>query len=292
MSVQERSVSWLVSADHCFGAEVRHWRERRRFTLRGLGAVTHDSHSLLARIENGERRASFALACRLDEALETGGVLRRLHQEVVDDRRSRQAQGAPAGERNLFGAGPVTVAVPTRVTPDRGFPMIATEDSVAAERMTSLLTGLGFTVHQYRIPIGGDWARIGDIVVICGPKTSQVTVDALAADPLLLFTEDQYGRWGIRVQATGERFLSGMDDAERSAADVAYVGRLPYRAGHAFIVAGVHAIGSVGAVHHLAGHLDELHDVVGDGCWSGVVRSRYEAETIIESEWACPPQRH
>ena len=205
---------------------------------------------------------------------------------------SQIRQGGPPPERGLFGVGPITVAVPTREMPGRGLPVISAEDSIAAERITSLLAGLGFTVDQYRIPIGGQWTPTGDVLAICGPKSSPVTIEVLTSDPLLTFTEDSAGRWGIQDRATGQRWLSPMDDPEPGEADIAYVGRLPYRDGALFLIAGVHAIGSVGAVHHLAAHLSDLYEAVGEGYWSGVVLSRHRAEAIGESEWLCPPRKH
>jgi hypothetical protein len=83
-----------------------------------------------------------------------------------------------------------------------------------------------------------------------------------------------------------------MDDATPSDGDVAYVGRVPYQGASLFLVAGVHAIGSVGAVHLLAGHAADLYATVGDAYWSGIVGSTHDGETITGSEWVCAPRRH
>jgi len=183
------------------------------------------------------------------------------------------------------------VAVPTRAMPGRGLPVISAEDSIAAERMTTLLTDLGFGVRQYRIPIGGLWTPEGDVVAICGPKSSPVTAEAISTDPYLDFSPVD-GRWTIRDRHSGEEFLSAMDDDAGEPRDVAYVGRLRSGLGSVFLIAGVHAIGSVGAVHFLAGHAGELYDSVGDNLWSGVVASSHDGEAITGSEWVCQPRRH
>jgi hypothetical protein len=200
-------------------------------------------------------------------------------------------QSAPPPERGLFGVGPVTVAVPTRAMPGRGLPVISAEDAIAAERMTSLLAELGFVVEQYRIPVGGVWAPREDVVAICGPKSSQVTAEVISTDPHLGFSPDE-GRWAIRDRLTGETFESGMDRDPAEDWDVAYVGRLSYRSTPVFLIAGVHAIGSVGAVHFLAAHVADLYANVGDGPWSGVIRSSHDGEAITGSEWVCQPRRH
>jgi hypothetical protein len=201
-------------------------------------------------------------------------------------------QSAPPRERALFGVGPVTVAVPTRKVPGRGLPVISAEDSIAAERMTSFLQTLGFVVEQYRIPVGGVWTPQGDVIAICGPKSSPVTAEALAADPVLEFVADTTSRFLITDRATGDAFTSGMDDEQPSRRDVAYVGRLPYRSGSLFVIAGVHAIGSVGAVHYLTGHAAEVYATVRDGNWSAVIGSSHDDETITSSEALCPPRYH
>lgn len=201
-------------------------------------------------------------------------------------------QTAPPAERGLFGVGPVTVAVPMRAMPGRQLPVISAEDTIAAERMTALLTDLGFTVEQYRIPVGGEWTPSGDVVAICGPKSSHVTAEAIAADPFLSYATDEGGRWRITDKSTGQQFSSPMDDDQPQPRDVGYVGRLPYGDGTILIVAGVHAIGSVGIIHYLTRHAESLYEKVGDGCWSAVVASTHHGETISESELICPARRH
>lgn len=201
-------------------------------------------------------------------------------------------QTAPPAERGLFGVGPVTVAVPMRAMPGRQLPVISAEDTIAAERMTYLLTDLGFTVEQHRIPVGGEWTPGGDVVAICGPKSSHVTADAIAADPFLSYAADDAGRWKITDKSTGQQFSSPMDDDQPQPRDIGYVGRLPYGDGTLFIVAGVHAIGSVGIIHYLTRHAESLYEKVGDGRWSAIVTSTHDGETITESELICPAQRH
>ena len=199
-------------------------------------------------------------------------------------------QSAPPPERGLFGVGPVTVAVPLRAMPGRDLPVISAEDSIAAERMTDLLTGMSFAVTQFRIPVDGAWQPTGDAVAICGPKSSSVTAAAIAGDPHLSFEPDALGRWTIRDRATAEPFHSGMDLDPPSSKDVAYVGRLPRPDGYLFVIAGVHAIGSVGAVEHLARVLPELYQSVGERPWSGVIASDQEGVSITATSWKREPQ--
>jgi hypothetical protein len=170
--------------------------------------------------------------------------------------------------------------------------VISAEDSIAAEQMTTQLQELGFVVNQFRIPVGGRWEPSGDVVAIAGPKSSPVTANALTADPLLEFVADSSGRYGITDKETGKRYLSGMDDTPSRPQDVAYVGRLPYSGGTLLLIAGIHAIGSVGAVEYLRANAAETYRTVGDSQWSAVIGSRHNGVTILESEVVCPPRRH
>jgi hypothetical protein len=112
----------------------------------------------------------------------------------------------------------------------------------------------------------------------------------LDADPHLWFGEAEPGHWMVRDRATGQEWTSPLDDPEAQPADVAYVGRVPRSSGQLVVVAGIHAIGSVGAVDWLTTHLAELHRDVGERPFSMLVRSEHDGLTITGSEVTCPPR--
>lgn len=199
-------------------------------------------------------------------------------------------QSAPPAERALFGIGPVTVAVPLRAGGGRALPVLASEDALAYERLAGHLRDLLLPVEQVRIPVDGAWTPRGDVVAICGPKSSPVTATALAADPLLDYSEVD-GRWGITDRDGGTRYVSPLDDG-LPGADIAYVGRLPVPGGTVLLIAGVHALGSVGAVDWLVGHAAELYREVGEEPFSMVTASRHDGERVLGSEVLCPARRH
>jgi hypothetical protein len=58
------------------------------------------------------------------------------------------------------------------------------------------------------------------------------------------------------------------------------------------VLAGVHALGSIGAVDYLIRHLGELYREVGQQRFSMVVRSQHDGEKVKESEALCPPRVH
>ncbi len=204
-------------------------------------------------------------------------------------------QTAPPAERAFFGVGPVTVATPLRQMPGRALPVISSEDARAAERLQGVLTDLAFHVESFRIPVDGVWAPGADTVAICGPKSSSTMAGAIARDPYLSFGPDETGKWVIRDRITRAVYESPMDQANPDMSrDAAYVGRLrvPGAEHTMLVIAGTHAWGSVGAVDHLARNLPELYKQVGEECFSMVVASRHDGDTVIGTDLLCPPRVH
>ena len=196
---------------------------------------------------------------------------------------------APPPERAFFGTGPVSVGVPLRhgVT-DRRRPLVAAEDMQAGEETARLLEGYALAVTRYQIGPQTAAAPPGDAVVICGPKTAPVGAALLARDRALDMREDG-GRWWIVQRATGQRLGSPSDEADPAAADLAYVGRHQEGEHVTVHIAGIHAIGSLGAVHYLAGHLAELFTQAGDASLSLVTRASYDGLEITGSTLAAGP---
>jgi hypothetical protein len=196
---------------------------------------------------------------------------------------------APAAERVFFGTGPVSVGVPLRhgVT-DRQRPLIAAEDAQTSEELARLLAGYGFAVTRYQIEPGTAVPPPGDSVVVCGPKSAPVGAVLLGRDGVLEMREDS-GRWQIVHQATRQRYGSPADDPDPVSADLAYVGR--HKDGdHVTVhIAGIHAIGSLGAVHYLSRHLADLFTQAGDTSFSLVVRASYDGLAITGSSLAAGP---
>jgi hypothetical protein len=202
----------------------------------------------------------------------------------------------PGAARGFFGTGPVTIAIPLRQTTERPLPVISSEDALAAHRLAELLASLSVDSGELRIPTHGIWEPpLGDVVAICGPKSSTVIAKAMAADPYLAFEPDDDGRWSIRKRDTPvEYFSSPMDhdDPGTPWADVAYIGRLQVHDRPVVVIAGIHALGSLGAVDYLTNHLTDLHSRVGLNRFSMAVRSEHDGEAVIMSEPICPPYIH
>ncbi len=134
-------------------------------------------------------------------------------------------------------------------------------------------------------PEGGWLAPDVDVVAICGPKSSPTIAQVLEADALLRFEQEDDADWFIADRATGETWRSGMDQAPNRAADVAYVGRTPHDGGYLLVIAGVHAIGSLGAVTWLREHLAELHSTTEGKAFGMVIGSTYDGLTIVRGPY-------
>jgi hypothetical protein len=192
-------------------------------------------------------------------------------------------------ERAFFGVGPVSVGVPCRYrTTDREHPLVAAEDFQTGEQVENLLTGLAFAVTRYQIEPDMAMPPRGDTVVICGPKSAPIAAALIGRDPALSMVEDG-GRWWIERRATGERAGSPSDDGPGRSADVAYVARHREPGRIVVHIAGIHAIGSLGAAHYLTAHLANLFRLTADEPFSMIVRASCDGLAITGSEIAGGP---
>lgn len=228
----------------------------------------------------------------IEEARRTRGMSYTEIAELLGISKGRVTQiraDAPSAERAFFGVGPVTVGVPYRYqVTDRTRPLIAAEDSKTSEQVQQMLRDLAFTVTGYEIEPDRETVPAGDTVVICGPKSAPIGAWLMSRDPVLGMSKHE-GRWWIEHRPSGERFGSSSDDGEGASSDVAYVAR--HRESDRVIVhiAGIHAIGSLGAAHYLTGHLPDVFTRTEDSQCSFVVRCAYDGLTVTSSELLAGP---
>lgn len=191
---------------------------------------------------------------------------------------------APRAERAFFGVGPVSVGIPYRYqVTDRTRPLIAAEDSKTSDQVQELLRLLAFSVSAYEIEPERELPPPGDTVVICGPKSAPVGAWLMDQDPALGMAKHD-GRWWIEHQDDGQRFGSPSDDEQGIDSDVAYVARHHQGSRVILHIAGIHAIGSLGAADYLGAHLGELFRETGERSCSLVVRCTYQGLSITGSE--------
>ncbi|MCX4984550.1 sigma-70 family RNA polymerase sigma factor [Streptomyces sp. NBC_00572] len=196
--------------------------------------------------------------------------------------RARVAQLKDAGprpERAFLGTQHVQVAVPTRPG-EREY--VAVEDSSTGQKMLALAQSLQLEGELQYIPVSGEIdLNRDDLVVVCGPKSSAAAAAALSLDPRLSFETLPDGRWALVERESGKAYTSPSDDPQGAApADVAYLGRLPRPDGQGtfILIAGVHAVGSLGVAHYLTANLASLYEEVGTSPFSMVVACDYAPE--------------
>ncbi|MGL4338911.1 MAG: hypothetical protein ACRCSP_00595 [Rhodoglobus sp.] len=196
---------------------------------------------------------------------------------------------APQTERAFFGVGPVEIGVPYRYqVTDRERPLIAAEDAAAAEQLERLLMSMGFAVNRFQIE--PDHAELPDVdaIIVCGPKSAPLAAQLLHEDPAVRLIETR-GRWWIEESQSGARHGSPTDDNPAQHADVAYVARHCSDEQTTIHIAGLHAIGSLGAAYYLTNHLSALFQDTGNRSFSCVVRSSYTGLDITDSELIAGP---
>lgn len=199
-------------------------------------------------------------------------------------------QTAPPPHRALFGIGPVSLLIPARSLPSRSTSVVALEDTEAAEGMRTLLTSLHFHVHQAPLLPSTDLPP-GDVVAICGPKSSAAVARIIAADPVMDFGQRSNGRWTIRHRTTGAELVSPLDDAEADS-DHAYVSRVTQADRTLVVVAGIHALGSIGAVEYLTRYAPALYNATDGGDFSLAISSTFNGLTTSTTEAAWPVDVH
>ncbi|WP_258349011.1 NB-ARC domain-containing protein [Saccharopolyspora gregorii] len=140
--------------DEEVGALVQRWRKERRLGVRELAKTIQVHHTLLSRLESGQRRLSVELAERLDRELTTAGDLAAAVAEV----RTGQAHGTSNGNGRAV--------VPAQLPP--------VEDLVDRVRLVETITGEG----SRPAPVNSSSPRT---VVLTGPGGVGKTAIAIAA---------------------------------------------------------------------------------------------------------------
>jgi len=201
-------------------------------------------------------------------------------------------------EEEFFGGSPVTIATPLRET-TAGRPLVAQEDVEAAMVLTRFLDAADVATSLQHVSTAGELdLSPSALVAICGPKSSPVIQQLIAADPAFEFSADAEGRWRIIDRSSGQTYASPLDDSPEADRDVAYVARLPRpdSAASVLVVAGIHAVGSLGAVHYLTtmSSLRELHRAVGSHPFSMVIESQFHRSplTTFAAEAKTDPKVH
>jgi hypothetical protein len=197
---------------------------------------------------------------------------------------------APPPHRAFFGVGPLDIAVVGRRIAERPELVIAAEDDAVGLHVAAEAEALAFITERVIIDPADDWRPVRDSVVVCGPLSAPIGRVLLDEDPVIGMRKTE-GPWVIVDKTTGKTYTSPMDTAEPRRADHAYISRR-VRNGHVIVhVAGLHALGTVGAAHYVTEHLPELWSSYGDEPFSMAVTAEFKGLTPTSIAVLLPPQR-
>ncbi|WP_214370901.1 hypothetical protein [Pseudonocardia sp. H11422] len=206
--------------------------------------------------------------------------------------RITQIRNAPPAHRTFFGVGPLDVALVGRRILERDGLVIATEDDTVAAHLIGEAETLAFVTERVVIDPRDEWEPPRDAIVVCGPASAHVGHLLLGRDPLIGMGIGDGARWFIEDTATGERHPSPLDDSDSPRqADHAYIARQVHDGRVVVHIAGLHALGSIGAAHYLAEHLPELYAGFGDGSFSMAVTTEFDDLTPTATTVLIPPRR-
>ncbi len=192
----------------------------------------------------------------------------------------------PKVERALLGSGTLTVAVGGKWEAQKVNPsaVISQEALAAYKLIADAAASYGLTAEYEVVPPPG-MVRLNrpNLIVLSSPRLLPLVGQVLEADTNLGFSSGGQG-WYLTEQATGQVYRSPSDSGEP--ADYGYIGRLPRPDGRGsfLYLAGIHAMGTLGAAHHLTNNVDELYQEVKNRRWSALIACRYHPDTrVIES---------
>jgi hypothetical protein len=186
--------------------------------------------------------------------------------------------GAPPAHRAFFGVGPLEIALPGRRILSRDDLVIAGEDDAVGALLTAEAERLAFVTERLIIDPREEWEPERDAVVVCGPASAHIGNMLMSADPVLGMGIGDGAKWSIVDKTTGERHASPMDNEEDPRrADHAYIARHARDGKVVIHIAGLHALGSVGAAHYLTEHLADLWAEFGDTSFSMAVTGEFDS---------------
>lgn len=116
-----------------------------------------------------------------------------------------------------------------------------------------------------------------NLLVMCSPRLLPFVGQVLESDTNLGFSNDADGY--LVDKKTGENYRSPQDSGKPC--DYAYIGKLPRPDGRGtfLYLAGIHAMGTLGATKYLEDHLEEMYRQVRKKRFSMLVECHYNADS-------------
>jgi hypothetical protein len=253
--------------------------------LKGRDAVTRARRSgelvanLQATVEELSRLRREALNELVSEGYTQGELAKLLG--MTRGRVGQLLTSGPKPERALLGTGALTIAVGGKHEAQKTQPsaMVSTEALQAKDLIADAAASYNLKADYEVVPPPG-MVRLNrpDLVVIGSPRLLPLVGQVLEADTNLGFGSGAQG-WYLVEQATGKIYRSPSDNG--AATDYAYIGRLPRPDGRGtfLYLAGIHAMGTLGAAHYLTGNIEDLYQQVRNRRWSALVECRYDPDS-------------
>jgi hypothetical protein len=249
---------------------------------RALGA-----HELLVRNQEIGSELSRIRREALNELI-AGGTRQTEVASLLGITKARVGQllhSGPQPERALLGTAALSIAVGGKHEAQKINPsaVISAEALGAYRVLADLADGYGLQTGYEVVPPPGmvDLNR-ANLVVLGSPRLLPFVSQVLAADQHLGFQGGAQGWYLVDRTArdgAGGVYRSPSDSGVPS--DYAYIGRLPRPDGRGtfLYLAGIHAMGTLGAAHYLADHIEELYKEVRNNRWSTLIECRYDPDT-------------
>lgn len=208
---------------------------------------------------------------------------RELEPSVTGQWVKQIIEGGTHPESAILGVGKLTVAVGAKVEAGRSDPsrMLSVEALAAYDIFANLAASYEMEVVREPVPPPGivDLNR-SNLVLFTSPRLVPIVQMVLAADDHLEFVQGTTG-WYLRDKSTDKTFKSPNGNAGR---DYAYIGRLPRPDGKGtfLYLAGIHAMGTLGAARWFADNITDLYKLLKPKTtarWSVLIETVYDPDT-------------
>lgn len=251
--------------------------------LRRCGAATRAKRAseLVAYYQDLVNECSRIRKEALTELVAEGQTQREL-ANLLRMTRTRVGQllsSGPTPERALLGTGALTIAVGGKPEGPRVNPstVVSVEATKARDLIADAATSYDLTVtHEVVAPPGLVNLNRSNLIVIGSPRLLPFVAQVLESDSHLGFSCGAQG-WYLTEGTTIHRSPSDRGEP----ADYAYLGRLPRpdSKGTFLYLAGIHAMGTLGAATYLTSHVAELYQQIKNRRWSMLIECRYDPDT-------------
>lgn len=243
------------------------------------------------------KRAGELITFHQDEVTELSRMRREAIEELVSGgtkqtdiaakinmtkaRLSKLLSSGPKPARAFLGTGKITVAIGGKQESQKANPsaVISAEALAAYHAFSDLASAYNLDTEYELVPPPG-MVRLNrtNLVVMTSPRLLPLVGQVLEADKNLAFESGAQG-WFLRDRTTETIYRSPSDSGEPC--DYAYIGRLPRPDGQGYFLymAGIHAMGTKGAVHYLTENIEELYAQAKKKRFSTLIACHYDADT-------------